>query len=439
MHEIVKSEGNERTVLFTETAERISTLFQKIRKQISKDLDMPGFRPGKVPRSIIDRQYGNIIKAEVADTVRRELTSTLIDEEDWILDDDHSHDEVELPVEGSPYSFQINFTLFQTPEPKGTDGIEVQIPPLDADSAVEDTIQSFREKMMNFEDVDRPSMEGDLVILETDPARDGGDPQVFSVRIGEEHIGKGFDQLVTGVEPGFEFSARMENQGQADSGSSEEEETARPTHRFRVTAIKKPVLPELDDEFARKAAGVDDLETLREQVRESVSNRYQQELTYLKERTVIDSLLKSNPFDPPEYMVKNLLSDYLERLGEEEPGENTVKAARELASDKVREFLILRAFAMSQGIEITDQEIEEEISPEESRASVVDRIRNRKALELILERADITDKEPDSDPKEDDEDQASRDSGADASSWKWVTVDEGQSQPVSEDTGEEGS
>ena len=405
MHEVVKSDGNLRTVDFQESAERISKLFTKIRKQISRDLDMPGFRKGKVPRSIIDKQYGNLIKAEVADTVRQELTSNLLDEEDWILDDADPENKMDLPVEGKPYSFQMTFSLFETPVPEGTDGIEIQVPVLDLDKAVDDSIQSIREKMVNYEEVDRPSEEGDLVLLETEPP-EGEDPQEFTVVIGQENIGKGFDSLVTGVEPGHRFSARMEGG----------EEDPRPVHSFIVRGIRKPVLPELNDEFAKKVTGTDTMEELREKVAENTKERFDQELDYLKERTAVDKLLQSNSFDPPEYMVKNLTGDYLRRLGEEDPGEDTVKAAGDLARDKVREFLILRAFAEKENIEVTGEEISEEQSPEESESSVRDRLRNRKAMELILERADIVDKKPDEE-ENDNTDQPE-------SPWCWKLVEE---------------
>lgn len=411
MHDIVKSEGNVRTVRFTESADRISELFGKVRKQISRDLDLPGFRRGKVPKSIIDRQYGNIIKAEVADTVRQELTKELLEEQDWILDDTDHENEVRMPAEGSPYSFEMTFSLFETPEPSGTGGITIEVPPLDLEDAVEKTIESFREKMVSFEQVDRPSEEGDLVMLEADPAEEGGDPQVFSVRIGDSHIGEDFDRLVTGVEPGYRFSARME--------SDDPDEKENPVHSFRVTEVRRPVLPELDDEFAEKAAGVENMEELRNRVEESVKARYEQEVSYLKERTVLDSLLKSNPFDPPAYMVNNLKRDYLSRLGEENPGEGTVSAAEEIAEDKVREFLILRAVAEKEGIDIPPEEVEEEMGPEESESSVLDRLRNARALELIMERADITEKKPGNSEKETE---GPDQSGA---SWRWVLVEEG--------------
>ncbi len=426
MFDIIKSEDNRRTVLFTESAEKISGLFSRIRRQISKDLSMPGFRPGKVPRSIIDKQYGNIIQAEVADSVRQRFTSELLEKEDWVLDDKDPEGEIELPVDGDAYSFEMTFSLFETPEPKGTDGIKIEIPLLDLDDAVEKTIESFREKMISFDTVDRPSEDGDLVLLEACPAGNTEETQKFNVRIGESQIGAGFDELVTGVVPDFEFSARM------DRDASEEDQP--PVHRFLVNGIKCPVLPDVDDEFAEKAAGVKNLEELRSKIEESVRARYDQEIDYLKERSVIDSILASNPFTPPEYMVENLSKDYINRLGEDAPGEETETAAKELALNKVREFLILRAVAEKEKIDIGDDLVAKETSSEESESSVRDRLRTRKAMELILERADITEKEP----KKNDETEAHEEDRPD-SSWRWIRVEDAEPETCDEKAGKEKS
>ncbi|MCK5116075.1 MAG: hypothetical protein KAR44_05715 [Candidatus Aegiribacteria sp.] len=419
MFDIIKSEDNRRTVLFTESAENISGLFRKVRRQISKDLELPGFRPGKVPRSIIDKQYGNIIQAEVADSVRQDFTSRLLEKEDWILDDNDPESKIELPVDGDAYNFEMVFSLFETPEPAGTDGIKIEIPPLNLEDAIEKTIESFREKMISFETVDKPAGDGDLVLLEAFPAGNTEETQKFNVRIGESQIGAGFDELVTGAVPDLEFSARM------DKDASDEDQP--PVHRFRVTEVKRPVLPDLDDEFAEKAAGVKSLEELRNKIEESVRGRYDQEIVYLKERSVIDSILASNPFDPPEYMVENLTHDYINRLGEDGPGQETLTAAKELALNKVREFLILRAVAVKEMIDISDDLIEKEISSEESESSIRDRLRNRKAMELILDRADITEKEP----QKNSETEADRPD----SSWCWIQVEDAKPETCDETAG----
>ena len=417
MYDIVKSEENRRTVCFTESSDRMSSHFRDIRKQITKDLKIPGFRPGKVPRSIIEKQYGNIIKAEVADIVRRELTSILLEEEDWILDDKDPEGKIELPADEKAYSFELTFSLFETPEPSGIDGINIELPSLDIETAAEDMIESFRERMVTFETVERASEKGDLVLLEALKDGDSGEPQKFSVRIGESQIGTGFDELVLGAEAGTQFLARMD---------SNTEDNLHPVHKFRVTEIRNPVLPELDDKFAKRAADADSMEDLRKKVEKSVKNRYNQEIVNIKEREAIDSLLESNPFAPPVYMVDNLTQDYISRLEEEEPGQETREATKELALKKVREFLLLRAVALKEDIEITEKDINTEKNPEESAASVLDRIRNRKALELILDHADITEKEL---LKEKDKNASGEEP---KSSWHWIGVEDNGTEPNEE-------
>ncbi|MCK4671796.1 MAG: hypothetical protein KAT47_04570, partial [Candidatus Aegiribacteria sp.] len=144
------------------------------------------------------------------------------------------------------------------------------------------------------------------------------------------------------------------------------------------------------------------------------------------EREAIDSLLESNPFDPPAYMVDNLTKDYLERLGEEEPGKETIEATKELALKKVREFLVLRAVALKENIEITEEDINAEKNPEESAASVLDRLRNRKAVELILDRADIIEKEL----RKGKNKNASGEEPE--SSWHWIGVEDNGTEPNEE-------
>jgi trigger factor len=410
MHQIVSEDGSRRTVRFTEPADRTEEHFRKVRREITKDLDMHGFRPGKVPRTIIDRQYGNTIRAEVADRIRRDMTATLIEDLDWILDDRDPEGTMDLPVEGAEYGFEMTFSLFETPEPIVDPGMTVTVPILDLEKVTAETIESFRQKMVSFENVERPAETGDLVILETAAVADAGKSREFNVRLGEDSIGPGFDALATGRSVGDSFSARMERSGEGEPG---------PGHEFTVVRVMSPVLPELSDEFAVKAAGIATLEELREKVRANIADRYQQEIVGLKERQVLNSLLDATPFDPPKYMVDNLSADYLERLGEEDPDKPTREAAREMAARKVREFLLLRALSIREGLRITPEELEAERSPEESASSVLDRLRNRKALELLLSGATIMERAPSEGHPSEGVDGEDHDSDG---AWSWVQV-----------------
>jgi len=414
-YEVTEEDGNRRTVRFMMAAEEVTALFARIRRGISRDVSMPGFRPGKIPPSIIEKRYGNIIVAEVADRIREDLTTEALGELDWILGDTSPEGKIDLPTDGEEYGFELTFTLFETPEPVDYNGIEIPLPRIDLEKALEDTLQSFREKLVEFNPVERPADNNDLVMLETTPAGndDSDEPRTMTIRIGEEQIGPGFDDLLRNTSAGDGFSARMESISGDDKASGD-------SHQFVVTGVSEAVLPDLDDDLAKKVADVDSLDDLRTRIRENIEKRHEDEVKYLTERIALDTLLDSNPFDPPEYMVKNLSTDFLARLDEDEPSDETKQAIKEMAAKKVREFLILRAIGLKEGIEVTGEEIEKELSPEESPSSLLDRLRNRHAVEHVLSQATIIDK---------DEEQKADETVE--SPWRWVKVTEDEAETES--------
>jgi len=409
MFEIIKGEDNKRTVKFTEDKKGVQRVFADIRRTISKEMDVPGFRPGKIPRGLVERKYGNFIIAEAGDAIRRKLTSDLLDEKDWILEDtDLSKDQV-LPVDGEPYTFEIEFSLFETPEPQGYDGIKVKVPLFDVDNAIEEAIEGLRNRMVNFSQVERAVEGGDLVHLTATSEDEPEESHEFDARIGENRFGPGFDELLTGLSAGDTFKARMSD------GNDDSEDTP-PAHTFEVLGVKEPVLPELDDEFA-KNADLDSMDELRSKIRENIESRYDEELDYMKRIQISRALLESNKFDPPAYMINNMVEDYLTRVDDEDPDEETRESVRTMAEEKVREFLIMRAIAEKEDIQISAHEIISAKSPEESANSVADRLRNDRAMELVTERVNITEEEIRDEPESQDE------PADDEVQWKWVLED----------------
>jgi trigger factor len=228
-------------------------------------------------------------------------------------------------------------------------------------------------------------------------------------------MGPGFDELITGVKSGDTFTMQMKVEQGKDAG------LRGPVHTFTVKEVKAHSYPDLDDEFAAKAGGFKTTDEFRQKVRDDVSNRYDAETKSFTERQAIDSILSSNVFDVPEFMVENLTEDYVSQLEEEEPTEETKKVAGELAERKVREFLLLREIAIRESLEIPEDEIEKAVASGESRSSYLDRNRNDKALEFVLNSAVIEEKPPVEDGSE-----------PVAVPWKWVSVDPSAKQTSGE-------
>lgn len=389
-HEILASEGSRRTVRFRSEPADVDSAFAQARARISRDLRIPGFRPGRVPRSMIDNRFGNLIRAEVAEELREKLAEGLLDEQDWLLADQKPEGGGDLPSEGQEYIFELTFTLFETPAPQGYADLEIRLPKFDLLEAVERTLQSIREKMVQFEPVERSATGGDLVLVEADQSggAEGGAPERMALRLGDDSLGSGLDAILEGRAAGDSFTARIEiaadGQGEGQQGK---------ITRFRVFQVREPKLPDLDDEFARKAGGSETLEEFRSKLGERLSARWQEDRRKEIETQAMDLLVQKNPFDPPAYMVENLKADFLSEV-KSKPEDGTEQFAGELAAHKVKEFLLLRAIALHEGLEPAAAELEEETAKSTSRSSAVDRLRNRKALEFILSRAAVSEADP---------------------------------------------
>ncbi len=417
-YELIKEEGDKRVVRFTMDAADLKKIFRKVKRDISKEVNIHGFRPGHVPDSIIEKRFGNLIVTEVAESAHKQLAEDLFEKFDWVLSDNDPEFETVLPVEGEDYIYTVTYRVFLTPEPVDYQEIKLSVPLYDRKKAVEDTIEHLRKQFVSFDETGNPSVFGDLVVL-TYPDPDGkpdSTPRELTAVIGQNDMGPGFDELITGVKSGDTFTMQMKVEKGKDTGLQG------PVHTFTVKQVKAHSYPELDDEFATKAGGFKSMEEFRQKVSDDVNTRYDAEVKSFTERQAIDSILNSNVFDVPEFMVANLTEDYVTQLAEEESTEETKKVAGELAERKVREFLLLREIAIRESLEIPEDEIEKAVESGDSRSSFLDRNRNDKALEFVLNSAIIEEKPP-----------AENSSKPEVVPWKWVSVD-----PSAEKTSSEG-
>ncbi|MCD4708144.1 MAG: trigger factor [Candidatus Sabulitectum sp.] len=419
-YELIKEEGDKRVVQFKMDASDLKKVFRKVKKDISREVNIPGFRPGHVPDSIIEKKFGNIILAEVAENAHKQLTEGLFDKFDWVLSDNDPKFDSVLPVEGKDYVYTVTYHIYQTPEPVDYKEIKLSVPTYDFEKVIEETLDNIRRQFVTFDETDQPSAKDDLVIL-TYPDPDGkgdSDPRELTAVIGQNDMGPGFDELITGVKAGDVFTMQMKVEKGDDPGLKG------PAHTFTVKEVKMHSLPEMDDEFATKAGGFQTMEEFRQKVRDDVTGRFDSEMKSFTERQAIDSMLDSNVFDVPRFMVENLTADYVSRLEGGDSTEETEKAAGEMAERKVREFLILREIAIRESLEITEEEIDRALASGDSRSSYLDRNRNEKALEFVLNSAVIEEKAQEEDSHE-----------SDVAPWKWVAVD--PSETETSDKGEE--
>ncbi len=369
------------------------------------------------PMPSLKKKFGNLIIAEVAEKAHKQLTEGLFDEFDWVLSDEDPEFENLLPVEGEDYIYTVTYNIFDTPEPVDYREITLSLPAYDTHKALEETIEHIRRQFVDYTETDSPAEENDLVVL-TYPDPDSKEPRELSAVISQNDMGPGFDELITGVRPGDTFTMQMKIRKEG------EEELAGPAHTFTVKEVKAHSYPDLDDEFASKAGGFETMSEFREKVLQDITARYEEEMKGYRERLAVDIILENNQFDVPGFMVENLRTEYLSRMESDEKDESTLKAAAEMAERKVREFLLLREIAIQESLEIPEQEIAEAVASGDSRSAFLDRSRNERALEFVVDNAILEEKTPE-EPEEGSGD-------TDTVPWFWVKVDPGAQEAETE-------
>ncbi|MBN1433354.1 hypothetical protein JW921_01250, partial [Candidatus Fermentibacterales bacterium] len=231
--------------------------------------------------------------------------------------------------------------------------------------------------------------------------------------------GPGMDGIVRGLQAGDRFVARISYLAKGPEGDDlPADRKLADSHRFRILEVLEPSYPELGDEFAARVGKFESLEDLRKSLRESFRERFEKEAREQLETQARKELVERNEVDPPRYMVANIAIGILGAVedtpGDEEQQKATSEIAFRLAESRAREYLVLRGIALAEGIEVSGEDIEKARREGESDASVRDRIRNARALELVTSAARIEEVPIEADRSADGE----QDAG-----WEWILVE----------------
>ena len=346
-------------------------------KDLGKKAKIKGFRPGKVPRNILERYFKDYVKAEVVQKLIGESYPKALTEANL--------EPVSPPVidpgefnEGK--SFQYSAVIDVKPDIKleGYTGLEIEGKKEELkDEEVEQRLKSLQNLHANLKTVSegRPIQTGDYVIVDYE-ASVGGKPLEgakavdFTVEVGSGHFIPTFEEKLIGLKPAEE--REIEVSFPEDYGY---QKWAGKTILFhvKIKEIKEKILPVLDDEFAKDLGDYSSLEELKTKLRGEIEKEKELALERQLKDQVVDQLLEANPFEVPESLVeeqaKALFSDMklrlaaqggdLKNLGVTE--EKLQEDYKAMAQKQVKTFLILEKIASQEGIAVTDEEADERL------------------------------------------------------------------------------
>ena len=350
---------------------------------------VPGFRPGKAPRHLIDRYAGRAsVVAEAIDHLVAASYDAALDQTDLIpIDQPDVQIEAGQVTEGSPVTFTA--TVSVRPEVALGDyddyAFDIERKPV-TDDDVDAVLTEMREGQATLRPIDgRAAQDGDVAAVKFTGTIDGkpfegGSADRLPLVIGEGRMIAGWEEQLVGMGIGEakEFDVTF-----PDDYRVEEVRGKLAHFEVELLDLRERILPQLDDEFAKAVGEVESLEALRAEIRDALEKRGEAEARHLFGDRIIDYATANSSVELPEVMIANeveIMRDELRaRLAQQRIGldqylalakqspEELLAELRDPASRRVKTLLVLSAIAEREGIDATDAEIDAEAADQLSR------------------------------------------------------------------------
>ena len=417
--------------------DRVKEELELAYRGLSKRAKLKGFRAGKVPRKVLEKYYRTHVEGEVASRLVDETFRKAVEDEDLFPIDSPTMDEEPKIVTDSPFKFVATVDVKPEIEVKNYDGLEVEklIREID-DAEVEKELQGLREKAMVIEPItDRDAVEqGDLAVVDFFGYVDGetfkgGKGINYTVEIGGGQMIPGWEDQLIGMKVGDQKTFNLafpKDQAPEEVGNKDVE------WKVDLKEIKVRILPELDDEFAQDLGEFDTLAELQENVKENLRTREDAKGKRELRESALEALVKANEVEVPGKMVDRqldfLLQDVTKMLEQAKSQDPQMLEAvarlreenRDRAEHQVAGMLLLEAVARQLDVEVSDQELEGRLADiarennmnvkqvkaqltQEGRLEAVRYdMKQDKALDVILEKAKITERVATESESEDD-------------------------------------
>ncbi len=292
--------------------------FEKGYRKYQKKVKVQGFRPGKVPLSIIKRMYGPRIEVEVIEDIFPKIVAEAWKKENLKI--------VSLPkVETLDFKpggdLRITFTVDVEPEfeLKKIEGFKFERMVYQvSDEEVEQTLERLREQHAVWENVDGEIEEDHYVMVDLQELDASGVPvigrkaenQLLSIK-GENGEVNEFARPLLGAKVDEKRILEV-----MPEPASADEPVQPVKYETTIKEIKRRILPEVDDEFAKDVGEFETLDDLKQKIRQDLEIKMQQDFDHQLEHQIIDEIIKSNPFDIPKSMVDTYLDEWVKRYKE---------------------------------------------------------------------------------------------------------------------------
>ena len=358
--------------------------FQKainnVFRKKSKNINIPGFRKGKAPKSIIEKMYGKEVFYDDAmqDLYPEALADAAKEAGLEIINDKIDLDVVEVGDDG--FTFKAVVTVKPTIDVNNYKGIEVTAKSTEVtEEILEQEIQNVRERNSRLVTVeDRPVQNDDLVVIDFEGfvdgvAFEGGKAENYNLKIGSGSFIPGFEDQIIGHSTNDEFTITVKF---PEDYQVEELKAKDADFKIVLHEIKERQLPDFDEEFVKDVSDKETIDEYKEELKGEVAQRLQKESENDVENQITDKLVELLEGEVPQAMFTNEVNEMLRefdmRLRQQGMDLNTYMqytgmnietlagGYREQAEKRVKLRLILEKIAEKEAIEVSDEDVENE-------------------------------------------------------------------------------
>ena len=341
----------------------MNTYMDEKFEEIKGTINLKGFRPGKVPREILKRQFGKAIFSEVLDKVLKD-TSTKALEENKIKPAGQPKLDLKIYGEDKDLEYVLSVTELPKVDVKSMENIKfdeysVKIDPKES----EKRISEIAKNQPNFKvaPAQASAKEKDLVIFDYTAKVDnesfkGGEGKNTQLTLGKDLFLKGFDKQLIGVKKGDE---KIVEAILPENFPEKHLVNKKAKFNCKITEIKNPEEVKINDEFA-KNLGAKDLNDLKSLITKQINDEYKNSLNRLSKDQILKEIEKFKVSEIPE----NLLEEEVKILSQgmtEEDAKKSKKNFEEIAKKRIKVGLILNEFGEQNKIKVNEQELQAEV------------------------------------------------------------------------------
>ena len=340
------------------------TIQEELDKKLSKlqsEVSLKGFRPGKVPQSVIKSQFGKAIYGEVIDKILHESSNKALQEKKIKA---AGQPKIDLKTFGEGKDLNYTIEVDSLPEVKlaSFEKYTVNDYLLKIENKlVDEKIKEIAKNNKTFSDKNEKSEKGDLVIFDYNASVngekfEGSEGKNTRLVLGEDIFLKGFDEKLIGIKKEENKTIEV---NLPENYSKKELANKKAKFECKITNVQKPNETKIDDAFA-KNLGAKDLADLKSLIEKQISAQHKQTLDSITKKEILDQIERLHELDLPKNLVENEVHLMTHKLKKEEIEKHKSKNLK-IAESRIKLGLVLNEYGEKNNLKVLDDEVKAEI------------------------------------------------------------------------------